>query len=213
MTTTSKSSRQTTSPSRRDDKTRETKRKILQGALQCFTEHGVEGATIEMIRARTGVSVGSLYHHFGNKDAIAAAVFMAGMHDFGRRARRYLSEADGAEAGIKAVVYANVDWICDNPDWARYVFHHRASVSQAGQDNALGEASGSLLATMQDHFAAALSSGALRAWPSDLVSALVSGPTHYYARQWLAGRMTRPLSDYREALAEAAWAVMRGAQG
>ncbi|MGA4603385.1 helix-turn-helix domain-containing protein, partial [Ectopseudomonas hydrolytica] len=30
--------------------------------------------TIEMIRDRSGASIGSLYHHFGNKERIIAAL-------------------------------------------------------------------------------------------------------------------------------------------
>ena len=35
------------------------KQEILQAALACFTEFGVEATTIEMIRDRSGASIGS----------------------------------------------------------------------------------------------------------------------------------------------------------
>ena len=50
------------------------KQEILQAALACFTEFGVEATTIEMIRDRSGASIGSLYHHFGNRERIIAAL-------------------------------------------------------------------------------------------------------------------------------------------
>ena len=53
------------------------KQEILQAALACFTEFGVEATTIEMIRDRSGASIGSVYHHFGNRERIIAALYLA----------------------------------------------------------------------------------------------------------------------------------------
>jgi AcrR family transcriptional regulator len=47
---------------------------ILDAAESVFVEHGVEGATMQMIADRAGASVGSLYHFFPNKDAIVEAL-------------------------------------------------------------------------------------------------------------------------------------------
>ena len=87
------------------------KQQILQQALLCFSEHGVQGTTIDMIREATQTSVGSLYHHFGNKDAIAGALFIEGMRDFAELLKQYLAGLDNtvltktqACAGVKALV-------------------------------------------------------------------------------------------------------------
>lgn len=44
---------------------------ILKAALGCFIGQGVEATTIDDIRRASGSSIGSLYHHFGNKEGIA----------------------------------------------------------------------------------------------------------------------------------------------
>eukprot|EP01030_Chromulinospumella_sphaerica_P002207 gene2207-2161_t len=38
---------------------------ILNAALACAAEGGVDAVTIDGVRARCGASVGSIYHHFG----------------------------------------------------------------------------------------------------------------------------------------------------
>jgi AcrR family transcriptional regulator len=47
---------------------------ILDAAEQVFVEHGVGGATMQMIAERASASMGSLYHFFPNKDAIVEAL-------------------------------------------------------------------------------------------------------------------------------------------
>jgi len=43
---------------------------ILDAAAEVFLEHGVGGATMQLIAERAGASVGSLYHFFPSKDAV-----------------------------------------------------------------------------------------------------------------------------------------------
>lgn len=60
------------------------KRDILLAALACFNEHGLEPTTIEMVRLRCNTSVGNLYHHFGNKEGLVAALFFCALEDQAR---------------------------------------------------------------------------------------------------------------------------------
>lgn len=193
------------------------KRRIIEAALDCFTLHGVEATTIEMIKEASGMSVGSLYHHFGNKEKIAAAVFIQGMKAFGLLALTYLNNIPSnqrtAECGVKALVYANVDWITENPNWARFVFLHRASVSSGNAEETFQESVGNFYQALILWFAPFLTNATSPPISNELFSSLVSGPTHDYARHWLAGRYKTPLVHYKETLAEAAWLAVKGIIG
>lgn len=59
-------------PSQR--RSQETVRAILDGAARIFEEHGYAAGTTNRIAARAGVSIGSLYEYFPNKDAIVVAL-------------------------------------------------------------------------------------------------------------------------------------------
>ena len=194
-------------------KTLEKKRKILDIALSCFVQHGVEATTIEMIKTASGMSVGSLYHHFGNKDKIAAAIFIESMADFGQLTRDYLQAVTvtngSAEAGIKALIYANVDWICNNAERARIVFQQRSSLSRGGSEGKWKNDTNVFYRDLLAWFSPAIKQAQIRDLPIELMSSLISGPTHDYARHWLGGRYPVPLHDYRELLAEAAWQAVR----
>jgi AcrR family transcriptional regulator len=198
------------------------KQQILQEALMCFTEHGVASTTIEMICDATQTSVGSLYHHFGNKDAIMRAVYFEGLRDFSTLMKSYLSDlgvqhtatAEHAQAGVKVLVFANVDWISQHPQWAQYVFHNRPSSKGLGQSKLNGKSDskregkvdGSGLSTyISNWFAPYIAAGLIQDFPNELLNAFITGPVHNYARHWLAGRREIPLIDYRDSFAEAAW--------
>jgi AcrR family transcriptional regulator len=46
---------------------------ILEAVVHVLVKHGSEGATVQAIARRAGVSVGSLYQYFATKDALIAA--------------------------------------------------------------------------------------------------------------------------------------------
>jgi len=57
----------------------ETRARILESAAEVFTEHGYSAGTTNRIAERAGMSVGSLYQYFPNKDAILVELVEAHM--------------------------------------------------------------------------------------------------------------------------------------
>jgi AcrR family transcriptional regulator len=51
-----------------------TRAHIIDVAMRLFAAHGYDGTSIEAVLADSGVSRGSLYHHFAGKDALFLAV-------------------------------------------------------------------------------------------------------------------------------------------
>jgi len=54
---------------------------ILEAALEDFQMHGYHGATVRSIAGRVGVTMPSLYYHYGNKEGILVALLDVAMDD------------------------------------------------------------------------------------------------------------------------------------
>jgi AcrR family transcriptional regulator len=185
------------------------KQDILDAALHCFNAHGVEASTIDMIRERCGASVGSVYHHFGNKENIAATLFHTAMEDHHVCQLALLAKAHDAQAGVKALAYAYVDWVSANPDKARFALHNRGVLAQGEAGAAMQARVKERLSSLLKWFKPHIESGQLKKLPIELYGSLITGPAHDYARLWLAGRAKADIRKYREIFAEAAWAAVR----
>lgn len=61
----------------KQDRARETRARILEGAAEAFALHGFAGATVADILKRSGVTKGALYFHFETKEEVADAVLGA----------------------------------------------------------------------------------------------------------------------------------------
>jgi AcrR family transcriptional regulator len=186
------------------DESGDRKSAILAAALVVFTEKGVEAATIDDIRQKSGASVGSIYHHFGAKDGIAAALFAHTLDDYWGQ----LMDAVGSEADARAAIHALVDthirWIVAKPDAARFLFSRRQAVG-ATHEQAVRQHTAEhfkrLLAVFKPWFKA----GILRQMPYELYVAILLGPAQELSRHWLGGRIMLDPRDAIEELSAAAW--------
>jgi AcrR family transcriptional regulator len=192
-------------PSRREE--------ILRAALDAFTEKGFAGATIEDVRNRSGASTGSIYHHFGGKEGLAAALYVEGLRDYQQGFLRELRRRRGAEEAVKGAVRYHLRWIARNANLARFIFHRHETEVRAQTEGPLSQLNRRLFAEagalLEPHF----ESGALRPLPLELFNAVLVGPSQEFSRHWLAGRTKTSIKSAERELAEAAWRALRGNKG
>ncbi len=64
-----------------------TRERILDIALELFTEQGYDKTSLRQIAERLGFSKAAIYYHFASKEDILMALHMR-LHEFGREALR-----------------------------------------------------------------------------------------------------------------------------
>ncbi|MDQ1633799.1 MAG: hypothetical protein QOJ32_608 [Frankiaceae bacterium] len=87
------------SVSRREQRTVDSRERILDAAVACLIEAGFSGATTLRIQDRAGVSRGRLLHHFPSRDVLLVA---AAHHLAERRVRATIEKAAAELSGLAA---------------------------------------------------------------------------------------------------------------
>lgn len=85
----------------RQDRARETVGAILMAAAEMFANQGYPGATTNKIAERAGVSIGSLYQYFPNKDAILAGLMEQHLKGVRSVIEQSLAELEDPSTGIE----------------------------------------------------------------------------------------------------------------
>jgi AcrR family transcriptional regulator len=178
---------------------------ILDAALTEFTAHGVAGASIDAIRRRSGASVGSIYHHFADKDAIAGALYLEGLRDYQQGFLAALEEAATTHDGIEAGVHHHLGWIAQRRELARFLLLGRDARTVVATERPLRELNRRFFAEVSNWMRPRIERGEVRALAPELQTALWIGPSQDVARHWLAGRTRGSLIDAAPVLADAAW--------
>ncbi len=120
---------------------------ILEAATRVFIEEGYEGASTNKIARRAGVSVGSLYQYFPNKEAVTAALFdrlsvkaiRLAQERLGKLAHAPLPKAISEAVGVVAELYRS------SPELIEMTFERLSELERTRQLQALRERSAAVL--------------------------------------------------------------------
>jgi len=180
------------------------KQEILDAALRGFAEKGLAGTTVEEVRRRSGASVGSIYHHFGDKEGIAAALYVAALEDYQRGFQELLAEGSDPEPTVESLVRYHLRWVAADRD--RALFLLSGAPPRAGEG--IAAVNRDALRRTSRWLARHVRAGRLRDVPFDLFYSVLIGPAQEFSRYWLKGRMRTSIGTAERELGEAAWRAL-----
>lgn len=188
--------------------------RLLASALKVHAESGHEGFTVHAVIKASGISAGSLYHHFGSFDGLAAALYARCMKQLFEEMAAALARSRTGPTGVRALVTAYLRFTEDHADAA--LFLHASAY--AGYVNAHAEEIRAVKEPLRQTIAAWLApriaAGEIAPIPESLIEAVVIGPIAEVARRWLSSTYDADLAEARRVLPELIWrSLSQDAQG
>ena len=174
-----------------------TRERLIESALHRFAGDGVLATTLEDVRGDAGASVGAVYHHFPDKQALLDATRERALASFQADFAAELERHAGAEEGIKAMVRFLIRWCFRNPDAANLLLEGRPRRAEALNRDFFDRVQ--RWWTPHAHY------GVVRDLDFVLVYVIWLGPALEVTRHALGGNARHPDRAAIEALAEAAW--------
>jgi AcrR family transcriptional regulator len=197
-------------PVARADATRRRRAAILDAALECFSTLGYDQTTLADIRARAGASTGSIYHHFGSKEQIAASLYLEGIRQTQQAGLEALLRTRTGRTGIAAQVGAYIDWVVDHPAMSRFLFGMRHAPFLGETDEAtIGELNRDVLERAATWVAERVEAGELPDIEPALRWAIVFGPCRHWAGSWLRGTTRTSPEQAKRTISKAAYAGLQ----
>ncbi|MFE7577480.1 TetR/AcrR family transcriptional regulator [Streptomyces sp. NPDC057521] len=159
---------------------------VLDTALELYAEQGEAGLTLNAITSASGVSAGSIYHHFGSLQGVVLALAQSWLGRLLGEVVESLQQATDARGGVRALTETYLRFIQEHPDAARLmhsVTADREAITNARQLRGAQEAR---IAPLAAWLHAHQESGELVALPIPVLESLILGPVTSIARRWLA---------------------------
>jgi AcrR family transcriptional regulator len=186
-----------------------TREAVLDAALALVDEGGLAAVTIAALAARSGVSNGSIYHHFGSREGVLRRLLVDG---FAALAARLAAALDGRPARdcVHDLVHRHLRWVVEEPGRAAVVYGvplDAVVVAEGAGAPAVAAQKAGAAAPLVAWFAARAAAGELREVPAWALDPVVLGPVHEVARRGMAGE-----PGVAAVVADAVWAVVRPAR-
>ena len=182
--------------------------RIIEAALPVFVVQGYAGASMEQVRRDAGVSNGSLYHHFPRRADLAARLLVDGMSRCQHEVLRTLTTAGSPEESVRAVVWAQLEWVEAQADLARLLYGDLPDEVLLAAEPTFGEQNRRYVEVVGGWLRVHAEQGALVRRPFGVAHALWLGPAQEFARHWLRGRSKLRPTDAAPDLADGAWRAL-----
>ncbi|MGW4229142.1 TetR/AcrR family transcriptional regulator [Streptomyces sp. NPDC004980] len=178
---------------------------LLEAALNVYAASGEQGLTVSAVTKASGVSLGSLYHHFGSLDGLFAALTDRWLARLLGELATALLGARTARSGIRAVVEAYLAFVQEHRGPALLL--HSAVADRRGMERGreLRDAQEARVSALTLWIQARIDSGELAPLPPPLIESLVLGPVVGVARRWLSGIEDVDLDEAARLLPDRIW--------
>jgi AcrR family transcriptional regulator len=187
---------------------------ILSAALRLFNRQGFAATSIDDLRKASGASVGSIYHHFGGKEGVAAELYVRALRGYQEGVLALVRQNPAAREGIDGLVHHYLEWVAEHTDDARYLLATRSAEVLLASKRQVRALNREFFREVFGWLDAQAEAGRIRKVERHLYFPLVIGPSQELAREWLDGRVDGPLEDAADLLADAAWySIREGGRG
>ncbi len=150
--------------------------KILQAALNVFSESGFHGCSIPELARKAGIATGGLYVHFRNKEALVNELYVETKRRFLARLREAIDPALDHRENFGRIWEACVGFAREEPKAFLFMeaHHHEPYLSKAAL-----QVEAEILELTRDFVKAGQRAKAFRAGPPDVLISLAFGSLVY----------------------------------
>ena len=188
------------------------KERILEASLTLFVEKGYFNTNIPDISKLSSCSVGSIYHHFVNKEEIAKELYQKGIDQFREALADEFEDTLDLKTILRNMVITFLTFAETHATLSRYLWLSRheefltdkiSKPTMVGFDN-LGRKLTKLIKN-------GIRSGEIPDIKAEIFWCIVFGIPQSYIRDWLEGYAIKLPHTVAPQLANACWAGLQGA--
>ena len=181
--------------------------RIMTAALELFVAQGYHNVSIHDIQKRAGVSIGSIYNHYGGKEGVARALYEHLLNEMLVLIEQVEATTDDPAERCMVLIRRLLEHTETHRDIMAFVFgtRHREFLPEEPPI-----CSSRAFERMRDLVHQAMKAGQIRDMDPWLAAAAVFGSTIRLIQLRLDGVIDRPLSELAEDTIEVTW---RGIEG
>lgn len=160
-----------------------TRTRILKAARQLFFAKGVEQTSVAEICRVSGVSNGSLFHHFSTKEAIACEIFVAVRRDYWMYVLDAMEACEDVGDAAEASIRAAFAFQSEQPDGYYFMLDCSSAAWVHGENTMLRELNADFVDRAMRWAAPHVMAGRLPMLSAHTFGALIFGLPQWIARE------------------------------
>jgi AcrR family transcriptional regulator len=180
--------------------------KVLATALQLFSEKGYFNTSMHDIRKAAGVSIGAIYHHFENKEALAKSLYQSLLEDMNQAIEIACVNKSGCLEKSRSVIEKMFQLTMEQPRVMQFVImaQHREYLPKEAPI-----CSSRPFQAMKNIVIEGIENKEVRAIEPWVAATTMFGGALRMMNLQLDGVLDKPLSHYLDEVVECAWSGIK----
>ena len=180
--------------------------KVLDTALQLFSRQGYFNTSIHDIRQEAGVSIGAIYHHFKNKEALACSLYESLLQLMEREIEAVATGQHGCQQKCNAIIKKLFELTTDQPRNMQFILlaQHREYLP-----NEAPICSSKPFQIMKGIIQEGIKTGEVREMEPWVAATAMFGGALRMMNLQLDGVLSKPLIHYLDEVTESAWNAVK----
>lgn len=187
--------------------------RILAASLKLFVEQGYFNTNVPDISRESRCSVGSIYHHFLNKEEIASNLYRDGIQSFRKALSSSFSDKDPLETAVRKLVVAFLQFSEDHRQLSQYLWlarHDEFLSNKVTRPTTVGfDRLGRMLTRV---LKSAVRKGEMPDLDAEVIWSIIFGIPLSFVRDWLEGLTRQTPAGASAVIAEACISALKGAR-
>ncbi|KPV41739.1 hypothetical protein AN478_01345 [Thiohalorhabdus denitrificans] len=179
-----------------------TRQRILEAARHLFTERGYFNTSLQDIRRESGLSIGSIYHHFTGKEELARELFYDTLSFVESDIRRVYAQYSGARERCYHVIESLFETTESMPEVMEYVLYFKHREVLPGEKPICASQPFEIIKSI---IAEGMAAGEIRPMDEVMASAALLGGPIRLVQLRLEGVIVEPLTQHLSEAWECAW--------
>ncbi|WFE67746.1 TetR/AcrR family transcriptional regulator [Thiomicrospira sp. R3] len=176
--------------------------KVLNSALKLFVEQGFHKTSIPDLVTQSGVSIGSIYKHFGDKEGVAKELMTRLFEALSQQQLAIIAQHSRVQNQYRALVEWMFNFALEFPDVMAFLLYAR---HQDFLPDTRSACSAKPFMVLRDVIAQGIAQGEIKQQDALIMAAVAFGPVLRILQLYLDGVLPKPLADYRDELIQTSW--------
>lgn len=186
--------------------------RILEASLKLFVSQGYFNTNVPDISKESRCSVGSIYHHFVNKEEIADRIYRDGISKFRIALSQQIDPSANLEQTVKTIVVAFLEFVEENELLARYLWlsrHNEFLSSDISKPTTVGfdKLGRKLTRTIKNAFR----KNDIPPMKAEVIWSTIFGIPLSFTRDWMDGYTSAKPTEVSTQIANACWGALSAA--
>jgi AcrR family transcriptional regulator len=186
----------------------ETKLNILSASFTCFEKYGFKKTNISLISKESNVSIGSIYHHYSNKESLYYELYNMYLEEMLFSIHKNIHTLENPKTFIQKFCTSYLEWVEQNQLKSKFIYWGAISEIDFTENRTSNFDKTPYLNDIASKIMSFSKKNLIENFPINIYEVVIVAPLSEYSRRFLTNPVAYPMNTAIKILPNVVWGTI-----